>query len=88
MRLCFIGAEALPLTPLSEHLFQSTGGGGLAYDFITSGSPCERERPYPDFAPSTRRAEKRCEPANGPRPQYRILRADRPVGRTTRLRVN
>ena len=36
MRLCFIGAEALPLTPLSEHLFQSTGGGGLAYDFITT----------------------------------------------------
>jgi hypothetical protein len=29
--------EALPITPLSEHLFQSTASGGLAYDFLTNG---------------------------------------------------
>ena len=29
-------AEDLPLTPLSEHLFQSPEG--LAYDFLASGS--------------------------------------------------
>jgi hypothetical protein len=30
--------EGLPLTPLSEHLFQSMGSGGLAYDFLTNGN--------------------------------------------------
>jgi hypothetical protein len=30
-------AESVPLTPLSEKLFQSTGPGGLAYEFVTDG---------------------------------------------------